>query len=101
MKGSCVCRSRFLEAFMEKEWFVYILQCKDGSLYTGMTDNVNRRVEVHNAGKGAKYTRGRGPVVLRYFEQAESYSAALRREAAIKKLTRQQKLELISSLPKA
>ena len=86
---------------MEKEWFVYILQCKDGSLYTGMTDNVNRRVEVHNAGKGAKYTRGRGPVVLRYFEQAESYSAALRREAAIKKLTRQQKLELISSLPKA
>ena len=85
---------------MEKEWFVYILECKDGSLYTGMTDHVNRRVEVHNAGKGAKYTRGRGPVVLRYFEQAESYSAALRREAAIKRLTRQQKLELIASMPK-
>lgn len=85
---------------MEKEWFVYILECKDGSLYTGITDDVQRRLEMHNSGKGAKYTRGRGPVQLRYFEQAESHSAALRREIAIKRLTRLQKLDLIASVSK-
>lgn len=78
-----------------KRWFVYILRCADGSLYTGMTDDVARRAQVHNSGKGAKYTRGRTPVEVVYSEECESYSDALKREYAIKKLTRQQKLQLI------
>lgn len=79
-----------------KCWYVYILQCKDGTLYTGATDNISRRLELHNSGKGAKYTRGRSPVVLRYSEECDSYSAALKREYAIKQLTRQEKLSLIA-----
>ena len=78
-----------------KQWYVYILQCKDGTLYTGSTDDVARRLAVHNSGKGAKYTRSRRPVVVVYTEECESYSAALKREYAIKQLTRQQKMELI------
>lgn len=78
-----------------KQWFVYILRCKDGTLYTGSTDNVARRLAVHNSGKGAKYTRGRTPAEVVYTEECESYSAALKREYAIKRLTRQEKLELI------
>ena len=78
-----------------KQWFVYILRCADGTLYTGMTDDIARRVEVHNSGKGAKYTRGRRPVEAVYCEECESYSAALKREYAIKQLSRQQKLTLI------
>lgn len=86
----------------DKKWFVYILRCADGTLYTGMTDDVARRVEVHNSGKGAKYTRGRIPVEAVYSEECESYSAALKREYAIKQLTRQEKLKMIknSKLPK-
>lgn len=80
-----------------KQWYVYILRCKDGTLYTGMTDDVARRAEVHNSGKGAKYTRGRTPVKVVYTEECESYSAALKREYAIKQLTRQEKLEMINS----
>ncbi len=80
-----------------KAWYVYILRCVDGTLYTGTTDDIPRRVAMHNAGKGAKYTRGRGPVELVYSENAESYSAALKREYAIKQLTRQEKLKLIKS----
>lgn len=85
-----------------KQWFVYILRCSDGTLYTGMTDDVARRAQVHNAGKGAKYTRSRTPVEVVYSEECESYSAALKREYAIKGLTRQQKLNLIENakLPK-
>ena len=78
-----------------KRWFVYILRCCDGTLYTGSTDDVSRRVAVHNSGKGAKYTRGRTPVEVVYAEECESYSAALKREYAIKQLSRQEKLELI------
>ena len=78
-----------------KQWFVYILRCSDGTLYTGMTNDVARRVQAHNQGKGAKYTRGRRPVEMAYFEEYESYSVALKREYAIKQLTRQQKMELI------
>lgn len=78
-----------------KTWYVYILRCKDGTLYTGSTDDVARRLAVHNSGKGAKYTRSRTPVEVVYTEECESYSAALKREYAIKQLTRQQKLELI------
>ena len=76
-------------------WFVYMLRCRDGSLYTGCTDHVERRLAVHQSGKGAKYTRSRLPVELVYQEEAVDRSAALRREAAIKKLTRQEKLSLV------
>lgn len=76
-------------------WFVYILQCGDGSLYTGCTDDVQRRLAAHRSGKGAKYTRGRLPLDLAYQEEVADRSAALRREASIKKLTRQEKLSLI------
>lgn len=82
---------------MDKKWFVYILRCGDGTLYCGMTDDVCRRLEVHRAGKGAKYTRGRGPLELMYSEECESYSAALKREYAIKKLKRPEKLKLIET----
>ena len=73
-------------------YFVYLLRCADGTLYTGCTNDLDRRLAAHNAGKGAKYTRSRRPVVLVYREQAADRSAALRRERAIKRLTRKQKL---------
>lgn len=79
---------------MEKEWKLYILECKDGTLYTGVTDDLSRRLAAHRAGKGAKYTRGRGPLILRYTECCEDRSAALRREIQIKRLTRAEKLLL-------
>ena len=76
-------------------WFVYILRCGDGTLYTGVTDDVPRRLETHRSGRGAKYTRGRGPLELVYQEQAPDKSAALRREYQIKRLTRREKEKLI------
>ena len=76
-------------------WVVYMLRCGDGTLYTGCTNDLPHRLEVHRSGRGAKYTRSRPPVVLAYQEEAADRSAALRREAAIKRLTRRQKLELI------
>lgn len=79
-----------------KQWCVYILRCKDGSLYTGSTDDFEKRLATHRAGKGAKYTRGRGPLEPVYREDCADKSAALRRECAIKALTRQQKLALIA-----
>lgn len=78
-------------------WFVYILRCGDGTLYTGVTDDVQRRLAAHRAGKGAKYTRGRGPLELVYTQKQPDKSAALRREFQIKKLTRPQKERLISA----
>lgn len=72
-------------------WYVYILRCGDNTLYTGITDDVARRLSVHQAGKGAKYTRGRGPLTLAYTEEQPDKSSALKREIAIKKLTRPQK----------
>jgi len=82
----------------EKNWCVYILQCADHTLYTGMTDDMDRRLAAHNEGRGAKYTRGRGPVHLVYREPCSSRSEALKREYAIKRLTREQKLMLISGM---
>lgn len=76
-------------------WFVYMLRCGDGSLYTGCTNDLPRRLEAHQSGRGAKYTRSRLPVALVYREAAADRSAALRREAAVKRLTRRQKLALI------
>ena len=78
------------------EYCVYILRCRDGTLYTGITNDLARRLEAHNAGKGAKYTRSRRPVTVVYEAACGSRSEALRREAAIKKLGRAEKLALIS-----
>ena len=77
-------------------YYVYLLRCRDGTLYTGYTDNPERRLRVHNAGKGAKYTRARLPVELVYQEQCPDKSAALRREREIKRMRRAEKLALIS-----
>ena len=79
-------------------WWVYILRCGDGTLYTGCTNDLRRRLAVHNAGKGAKYTRSRLPVSLVYWESLPDKSSALRRESAIKRLSRAQKLSLIQSM---
>lgn len=78
-------------------WQVYILRCCDDTLYTGITDDLPRRIAAHNAGKGAKYTRGRGPVTLVYAEICDDKSSALKREHAIKSLSRANKLELIDA----
>ena len=77
-------------------WCVYLLECNDDTLYCGITNNLDRRIETHNAGRGAKYTRIRVPVKLVYSEHADDRSFASKREYQIKKLTRSKKLELIS-----
>ncbi len=74
--------------------YVYMLRCKDGSLYTGWTNDLQHRLAAHSAGRGAKYTRGRGPLTLVYTEELADKETALKREAAIKKLTRIEKLAL-------
>lgn len=79
-------------------WFVYILRCSDDSLYTGVTTDLERRVNEHNSKTGAKYTRNRTPVTLAYSENADCRSSACKREAAIKKLSRRKKLQLIQTL---
>lgn len=78
----------------EKTWFAYILRCGDGSLYTGITTDVDARLEAHRSGKGAKYTRGRGPLELVYREECGTHSDALKRELAIKALPREEKEKL-------
>ena len=80
---------------MESVWHLYILRCKDGSLYTGITTDVEKRLEMHRSGKGAKYTRGRAPLELVYREECGDHSAALKRELEIKKLPREEKEKLI------
>ena len=80
---------------METVWYLYILRCGDGTLYTGITTDVEKRLEAHRAGKGAKYTRGRSPLEMVYRETCGSHSDALKRESAVKKLTREQKEQLI------
>ena len=77
-------------------WTVYILKCADGSLYTGITNDLDRRIAEHEAGQGAKYTRGRGPFQLVYNEVCEGRDQASKREFEIKSLNREQKLKLIS-----
>lgn len=78
-------------------WYLYILRCGDDTLYTGITNDISARLKAHASGKGAKYTRGRGPLELVYQEQQESYSAALKREHQVKQLTRAQKLHMIDT----
>ena len=80
---------------METNWYLYILRCGDGTLYTGITTDVEKRLEAHRSGKGAKYTRGRSPLELAYQEVCGSHSDALKREAEVKKLSRKQKEMLL------
>jgi predicted GIY-YIG superfamily endonuclease len=81
-------------------WLVYLLRCSDGSLYTGITNDLTKRLKAHAAGKASRYTRSHLPVALAYTEPQPSKSSALKREAAIKKLPRRLKLELLAK-PKA
>ena len=76
-------------------WYLYVLRCGDGTLYTGITTDVERRLEAHRQGRGAKYTRGRGPLELAYQEECGTHTEALKREYAIKQLTREEKENLI------
>lgn len=80
---------------MKRPNYVYILKCADGTLYTGWTNDLEKRLRAHNEGRGAKYTRGRLPAELVYYEAFEERSEAMGREWAIKQLTREQKLALI------
>lgn len=80
---------------MESNWYLYILRCKDNTLYTGITTDVEKRLEAHRTGKGAKYTRGRSPLELVYRESCGSHSDALKREHQVKMLTREEKQNLI------
>ena len=86
-------------AVRRSRWFVYVVRCADGTLYTGTTTDVERRVAQHNAGTASRYTRSRRPVVLVYDTRAADQSAALKREAAIKKLSRQDKEALVAAKP--
>ena len=79
------------------DWKVYIVKCSDKTFYTGITNNIKSRLETHNLGKGAKYTKSRLPVILVYLEPVDDKSSALRREIEIKKLNRSQKINLINS----
>lgn len=80
---------------MERNWFVYILNCSDGTLYTGITNDLDRRIKAHNAGTASKYTRVRRPVSIVYSEEVETKGDALRRELQIKRLTRSEKMAII------
>lgn len=75
--------------------YTYVLECADGSLYTGWTNNVEKRLEAHNSGKGAKYTKSRRPVRLVYLEEFETKEEAMRREYAIKHMSRKEKIQMI------
>ena len=81
--------------------YTYIFKCKDGSLYTGWTNDLEQRVAAHNTGKGAKYTKARRPVELVYFEEFETKEQAMKREYAIKQMARKDKLELVRRKEKA
>lgn len=74
--------------------YTYVLKCSDGSLYTGWTNDIEKRLRAHNEGRGAKYTRGRTPAELVYLEEFDTKEAAMKREAAIKKMSRAEKLKL-------
>ena len=76
--------------------YTYMLKCSDGTLYTGWTNDLEKRVEAHNSGKGAKYTKARRPVELAYYEEFETKEQAMKREYAIKRLGRKEKQKLIA-----
>lgn len=79
--------------------YIYIVECCDGTYYTGYTNDIKKRIKAHNEGKGAKYTSGRRPVMLRYTEEYKTKSEALKREYAIKQLTRLEKQKLFNMKP--
>lgn len=79
-------------------WHIYIIECIDGSLYTGITNDLDKRITAHNEGRGAKYTKTRRPVRLRYNEQVANRKSASQREYAIKTLSRAAKIELIENI---
>ena len=81
---------------MENTWYLYILRCKDSTLYTGITTDVEKRFQTHQSGKGAKYTRGRRPLELIYRELCGTHSDALKREWEVKQLSREEKQKLIA-----
>lgn len=84
---------------MNKKHYVYIVRCHDNTYYTGYSTDVPHRIKIHNAAKGAKYTRSRLPVTLVYIEECRDVKSALRRERAIKKMARKDKIELIKINP--
>jgi len=81
---------------MAEPCYVYIIECGDGTFYTGQTNDVERRLKEHRNGTGARYTRGRKPLTLRYVEKCEDRSAAMSREYEIKQMSRRQKEDLVS-----
>ena len=86
---------------MEPIWYVYILRCADDTLYTGISTDVEKRLQAHQSGRGAKYTRSRCPLTLVYWEVCGAHSQALKREYQIKSMTRAEKLQLIRQGPEA
>lgn len=76
-------------------YYIYVVECGDGTLYTGYTVNLEKRIKAHNDGKGAKYTRGRTPIVLKYYEEFECKNDALKRESEIKSFSKTKKVDLI------
>ena len=80
----------------DEKWVLYILECGDNTLYTGITNDLDKRLEAHRSGTGAKYTRGRGPLMLRYVEVCADRSQASRREWEVKQMTKTEKLRLCS-----
>ncbi|MGN1165656.1 MAG: GIY-YIG nuclease family protein [Lachnospiraceae bacterium] len=80
---------------MAEKNYTYIVRCSDGSLYTGWTTNLEKRIEAHNSGKGAKYTKSRRPVILVYYEEFATKEEAMKREYAIKQMKREEKKTLI------
>ena len=84
------------EAEQENRNYTYLVRCADGTFYCGWTNDLDKRIKAHNEGRGAKYTRSRRPVPLVYWEEFSTKTEAMQREAAVKKLTRQQKERLIA-----
>ncbi|MEW6435306.1 MAG: GIY-YIG nuclease family protein [Myxococcota bacterium] len=82
-----------------QRWFVYVVRCADGSLYTGCTNDLGKRLAAHDAGRGARYTRSRRPVTLAYWVGVRGRSRALAKEARLKQLTRDEKLALLARAP--
>lgn len=97
--GRAFLRKRQFNSLMDKAkamWFVYLVKCQDDSFYCGLTNDVDRRLKMHNSGQGAKYTKIRRPVTLIYSEQFETRLEAMRREIKIKTFTREAKEKLIA-----
>ena len=95
LAGMILKEKAIVRRHLKRDWLVYILRCKDGSFYTGATNNMGSRLKMHNGGMGARYTRARRPVELIYYENGMTRSQALTRECAIKVMSRPKKEDLI------